>query len=1000
MTDLQAKFLATVLPEHGIGYYYGLALGPEKARVQQAFACAGDVYDFCRGYSAARYDTYMALAVFADSAHGRRAINAAGLRCVWADLDVQKTRTPSYDSLEDAARALVAFSKETGLNPTYVVQSGKGLHAYWAFSRTLPRDMWAEIATRFNALQVQHGLKVDPACVGDAARVLRMPGTIHTGTGATVQIILDNSSTPYSPEDFLSRVGDKLKTMPARHTSVAAASVPPGAPPAVFTSNTILKAMGMIQPPTAHAEPIVRNCPALLTMGLQSYQQWFLGMSVLRRCVDGREWAHRLSALDKVRYNPTDTDSKFDNAGEDSPARCDAFRAVCPEVCAKCLYKATVVTPVQLERITAAPQKAEMPHLEGEPDGATGGVRLVQPDSWAFQRMPISHPNYIVDQRGIVKLIVVKDAQTGTYTTQEVVICTSQLYFLYSETRIIDDRPQRSYMFEAVHPGGKIEHVRYIIEQDSGPQQALRWFSNANMYGLQGAAGKELAAFMNAYLASVVHGAVDLPTVDKFGWHTYRNDAGQQETGFVVGSGLVTTRGMRPVRFGAMAAPHAAKEFAHAGTLEKWRYIPQMYKTLGQEIGQLAICMAFAAPLMRYGSGEAKNAVLSIWSPTSGQGKSQLLAACATIWGNPQHAFFSRQESVVARMRRLALWSNIPALMDELTDVKDEDMYNLAYTLAGGKEKNKLRSSGDAFIATGDWSTCTLTTANRSFKEAVTRFAGDSEATLLRVMEYECAFPSYANEPAVQNYINACMALCRENYGLAGPEFMFQLLQRPDRLATLTNLAERWCEQNRLQTKERFMGYPLALSLMAGRWAVEWGLLDYDMNALEKWVVEVFIPHNRRHTAAYAPDMRELLAGYISEQSNHTLIVRCEDRPPEMRDPANELAPDQYIIARPSHGEVKMRYAFDDHELRITARDLKRWCRYNRISMLSLIKRLESMGFKIRKSKVQLTKDVRSMTGVSQDGFVLDSETLCKLGFGYDAFADTQQVREADAQAL
>ena len=196
------------------------------------------------------------------------------------------------------------------------------------------------------------------------------------------------------------------------------------------------------------------------------------------------------------------------------------------------------------------------------------------------------------------------------------------------------------------------------------------------------------------------------------------------------------------------------------------------------------------------------------------------------------------------------------------------------------------------------------------------------------------------------------------------------------------------------------MGYPLALSLMAGRWAVEWGLLDYDMNALEKWVVEVFIPHNRRHTAAYAPDMRELLAGYISEQSNHTLIVRCEDRPPEMRDPANELAPDQYIIARPSHGEVKMRYAFDDHELRITARDLKRWCRYNRISMLSLIKRLESMGFKIRKSKVQLTKDVRSMTGVSQDGFVLDSETLCKLGFGYDAFADTQQVREADAQAL
>lgn len=993
----QMHFLEAILPEQGVGYYYGLALRQaDKQRIQRAFVDKQGLADFCAGYSSAGYDTYMALGVFSDLAQGRRAANAVGHKCYWVDLDVGKTNTPSYATLEHALLALTQFAGTTGLMPTFVVQSGKGLHVYWAMDRMLERSLWSEVGGYFSALQKQHGLVVDPSCAGDSARVLRMPGTLHTGSGATVSIAVDNSAALYNPEDFLQRIAGQLTTVPVSSRHTVPQSV---ASPAVFASKAVLQATGMIQPPTAHAEPIVRNCPALMTMGMGSYNQWFLAMTVLKRCIDGREWAHKLSSMDQ-RYDPADTDKKFDDAGDDSPARCDAFRAACPGFCAQCAYSASVTSPVQLHRIVVTPHKIEMPQPAGGSVGATGlSGELVIPESWSFQRVPIAHPDYLVDQRGIVKRIVTKDPQTGGYTTQEIVLCASQLYYLYSETRVVDDRPQRSYMFEAVHPGGRTEHVRYIIEQDSGPQQALRWFSNANMYGLCGSGGKELSAFMNAYLATVVHGSPDLPTVDRFGWHKFRNERGEAEQGFVVGSGIITESGMKPVRYGAMAAPHAAKEFAHAGTLEKWKYIPQMYKTLGQEIGQLAICMAFAAPLMRYGSGEAKNAVLSIWSPNSGQGKSQLLAACATIWGNPQHAFFSRQESVVARMRRLALWNNIPALMDELTDVKDEDMYNLAYTLAGGKEKNKLKSSGDAFVTTGDWSTCTLTTANRSFKEAITRFAGDSEATLLRVMEYECEFPSYAHNPQVQDYINMCMALCKDNYGLAGPEFVYQLMQRPDRMTTLTRMSELWCDRNKLQTRERFMGYPLALALTAGRWAVEWGLLDYDMDALERWVLDVFIPHNRRFTSEYAPDVKELIASYIAERSSHTLIVRCEDRPPEMRDPASMLVPDQYIISKPTNNEVRMRYAFDDHELRIIARDLKTWCRYNRVSMVSMVKRLDAAGLKLRRAKVSLTKDIRAMASVVQDGYILDSDVLCKLGFGYDAFANTDQVKAAEEGA-
>lgn len=998
MSNMQETFLESILPEQGLGYYFALALRKPNDRVQRAMISKREIADFCNGYSAAGYDTYMALASFAEVSYGRKATNALGHKCFWMDIDVGKTTTQSYDSFEEALEALVVFSEQTGLTPTFVVRSGVGIHAYWAMTKMLPRDLWMEASGYFSALHQQYGLKVDKSCVGDSARVLRMPGTLHVSSGQQVEILFDNSAKLYTARNFVEQIVTKLSPGSITSHTVQHSVAQPVLPP-IYTSKAVMQATGMIQPPTAYAEPIVRNCPAMMTMGMQSYHQWFLGMSVLKRCVDGREWAHKLSALDP-RYVPSDTDKKFDDAGDDSPARCDAFRTVCPGMCTQCAYSACVSSPVQLYRIVPHTQKNEAPQPAGGLVGVLGGgAKLALPDSWSFQRVPITHPDYIVDGRGIVKRIVTKDPHTGGYATQEVVLCASQLYYLYSETRVVDDRPQRSYMFEAVHPGGKSEHVRYIIEQDSGPQQTLRWFSNANMYSLYGSGGKELMAFMNAYLASVVHGAPDLPTVDRFGWQKFRNSDGQTETGFVVGSGIITESGVKPVRHGAMAAPHAAKEFAHAGTLEKWKYIPQMYKTLGQEIGQLTICMAFAAPLMKYGSGEAKNAVLSIWSPNSGQGKSQLLAACATIWGDPQHAFFSRQESVVARMRRLALWNNIPALMDELTDLKDEDMYSLAYTLAGGKEKNKLKSSGDAFVQTGDWSTCTISSANRSFKEAIVKYAGDSEATLLRIMEYECEFPSYADVPQVQDYINMCAKLCKENYGLAGPEFVYHLLQHPDRMETLTRMAEIWCDKHKLQTRERFMGYPLALALIAGRWAVEWGLLDYDMDMLERWVLDVFIPHNRRFTSEYAPDVRELLASYISEQSSHTLIVHSEDRPANMRDPASDIVPDKYVIAKPT-GDVRMRYAFDDHELRIVARDLKRWCRFNRVSMVSMVKRLDAAGLKMKRSKVSLTKDIRYMASAVQDGFVLESDVLCKLGFGFDAFANTDQVKAASGNAM
>src|SRR5699024_10767618 len=102
------------------------------------------------------------------------------------------------------------------------------------------------------------------------------------------------------------------------------------------------------------------------------------------------------------------------------------------------------------------------------------------------------------------------------------------------------------------------------------------------------------------------------------------------------------------------------------GNLENWKRVPQMYRILRQPAGQLAMCFSLAAPFMKYGSGEARSAIYSLWSSEPGLGKSQVLRAAASVWGDPMEQFVARDTSTVARTRRMTILNNLPVFFDEL----------------------------------------------------------------------------------------------------------------------------------------------------------------------------------------------------------------------------------------------------------------------------------------------------------------------------------------------
>lgn len=922
------KFLSRILPplpppeDTGLmPCYFMVGLTGEKKDLPDShpFVSFNQIPSICQSMTGK--NIYIAPASYKDSIFGRRGVNALHCKALWADIDVGKPQN-SYDTLDDAVKALGNFVQKTQLKPTVVVHSGVGLQAYWTFDKPLEAAIWKQLARLFAAVCQQNNLILDPSRTQDVASILRMPGTLHLKSGNTARVIFDKG-LDWNPKKLFELIKASLRDDPSL-SAVPTNTAPPLQMPAQALSQTTLQ-----QEPVAKAESIARGCPAILTAGLCAEPQWFAMMSVMKCCVDGHEWAHKLSAFDKVRYNPEDTEQKFAHASPNMPARCDTFAAMCAETCARCPNRGRITSPIQLGLGKGV---ATSKLVEAAPGAATPvSDHLVIPRKREYPLRKLESDTFIINEHGITYRALTKD-RSGVFEWKDTHLCVAKLYYTHSVYSLENGAPRRTHWFVVEQPNGKREHVPFVVQKDMTPNNIMRWFNEANIFPSSSAAKSSLfMQLMNTYLQSVIGDCQEIATAKRFGWTTVQDTDNQCEIeGFATGCGVVTANGVKPVQYDGVAERIAREELGTTGSLEKWKLIPQMYRVLKQPAAQLAVCLAFAAPLMKYGSGIANNGIFSLWSSASGKGKSQVMRACASIWGHPDKQFIQRHSSSVLRMRKLSVIHNLPCYMDELTDVKDEDMYSLAYTLVDGREKQKLRTSGAEMVETGDWKTMTFTTANKSFKEAASKIAGDSDASVLRIMEMECDFQSYEHVPQVRDYIAYCISLCAENYGLAGPEFMYQLLRHADRLATLTRRVEAWCHAKGFAPEERYMAVPLGIGLIAGRWAVEWGLLDYDMDALEKWILEVFVPHNRGMTKENTVKNDDILRNYLLDRQLNILVVTDHDRPAEFQE-STKGAPDKYIVVFPPR-EILVRYEQDTNTFYIAWHDFQAWCKKQNIS--------------------------------------------------------------------
>ena len=904
-------------------------------------------------------NVYFAPSTFKETPNkfSRLAVNALYQKSFWLDLDCDSKKAEdgkAYATKEDALRALYKFLDDTGIGDPTLVDSGNGYHVYFILSSAIPTEQWKQIARMLRTVCKQKGLIIDHHRTCDAASIMRVPGTYNHKHGAlAVEVVA--FAPPVSPIDFTQRLIELVGSAPAM---IAGPVELDAETRALLEENKDELSFGDAfkfkeQPPRAPDEMIVR-CRQIREMSSSSYPAWMLATRTVLHTVNGRAWVHALSALTPEEYDSAECDALCDNLESSNfgPGLCDTFESYEPQKCKDCPFRGKVKTPLMLADFDV-PKSITMPKVDIETADLSGGEISLHNATQTGQFIPYKDELYqVIPGSGIFKSFIDADGVPRKSKISN--------YEIYIHTLCVDytqATPKRTYIMRKIVPGVAPVDIPFDIADALGTQKIELWTAQCGLLP-HPKNKKDFFMFLNTYISAIQNTLPEVYVRNHFGWvQCTDRKTGQTYPGFIVGQTMYDHSGTSQVRLDERSQG-VANKLGTKGSLKEWLKVPKLYKTLDQKFAQLLMCTAFGAPLMVFGRGTATNVAFNFWDISGGKGKSSMLKAIASVWGDPQQMLMGRTDTHAARFQQYSVYRNLPILIDELTGINEEETASLLYDIVNGREKARSTAAGTGLAQVGKWDTITVFTANQSMYESLRGYRSQSSATCMRLVESECDFNDYSNNAAVMAMINNAMTAARDNYGIAGATFMTYVTANYDMIKKIVETyAENFATAHAASSDERFWLYGIAIPLIAGRIAKLIGLLDYNMEALEDYCIKVVLPSLRAKVKVNKPTGHNLLMDFLNDMLTSTLIVRAKSRKAyEVALHENKLTERQTIQSQASGGNLDpyviqlprdrllIRREMDSDTIYVSSRALSAWCRANNISLDTMLQGLVKLG--------------------------------------------------------
>lgn len=854
MTPLD--FLSAVLPPQGNGYYCVAELSSKKKEhffTEALEDTQGKTNDWCE----AQRDVYVALATFA--APGKReAKKAQAIRALFIDMD-------NYPTKREAALALGAFLEKTGLdaqgNP-WIVSSGGGLHCYWPFAEAVDIASWKPVAENFKRLCKQEGLTIDMTVTADAARVLRIPGTLNFkkkyGTPRPVRVLARGSEFAFDQlahairSLLLAPVAEPVRAEGIEGVRPQAAEMSPNGIKLFENSATRFKPIWLRTKEGTGCGQLAHYIENAQSEGMEPL--WRGLLSLTKVCEDGDKASAWLTKMHP--YTPARMQQKL--SAIKGPYPCTKLDSENPGVCPSCPHWGKITNPLALgretmldtsERTLEIPAAAESTVTESE---STTVTRPTPPKGFAYGA-----------RGGVFMEREIEDGD-GHKQKRQIMLLPYDLFVV----DILNSGGEHTVHMLAMRPTGALDitlPMKAVVSKD----ETAKVLAQQNVVASFGTGNdKNLAEYVRACVEQTSIGRSTVRVPSSFGW--------QPDNSFVF-AGRIFTKDAPPARVPMPGLENIIINTEPRGSLDKWRELIQMF--VGRRMySHLAILLAGAsAPFMRFTG--IYGMTYHCASTASGTGKTLALEAAASIWGHPTHYRTGKETSPVAMQQRLGLLNSMPLVTDEITS-KNRDNFEwfpaflLDMTEGRGKERMESGANKER-LNLSTWMTVCLMSSNTNAVDYLTggrRHA--SEGELRRLLEF-VQNDQLKWEPHEIELIKSM----QHNYGVAGYALADYLAKHVDEFRDLvTKTTARMYIEFKATNDERFWMAGIGAAITAGivMGSKHAGIIDLPIRSIIEQFKKV-VEHMRASMKHSAKSAEDVLNAYTRDFYGNFVVLKASN---------------------------------------------------------------------------------------------------------------------------
>ena len=912
----------------------------------------------------------------------RQSCYITGRKAIYIDIDRFKDELPTdglhegrkvYHDMSVAVKDVGRAVKSLGLpKPTYVVFSGRGLHIYWAMEEATTLEDWRYMQMQVNLMFAEQAkIDVDMSVAKNDNGVMRIPTSYNTKSkkygelhkiGELVQrdslaLILDEAvprkTVVFSESHAVLFGGEPVPDF------IQAQMKPYNTSEWGSWDNPVPVWSDLTNPD--YGCNFLRWCEGDGRMVLGN-EDWSALMTVAINCEGGDQLIHTLSE-GHPSYSFEDTETRARSfSGIYSCARISGIDTgkVVTEACKGCRYiskdnKTILRNPTEImNRIPMTEEVSEdsdrpLLVVNNHPEENSGTaietikhedqpleidvevlservINLYMPDGFCILE-PDRMRNFTDDGKGEGIAFKYTDTdEPSAYVLQRVTTG-----YIYAVDAIRDStRNTIEYEFAVQQADNKLVHLRFSSEELASDDDLVKLFASVGViYHLSDAKSKKgrTALFLN-YIRQSVGKLMMInqrftSNIKQFGWTP-------DKKGFLLGDWLIyggerrerahPTKSCVPY-VDAMTPPPTAR-------VHKWAEAASIYSHKGMESAQFIMGVSLASPVLGLlATADAQGALINIFSQDSGLGKTTLAHSALSIWGraapvgNRVGLSGISNDTQKSRIFGMSLFQNIPYYMDETTDMKPQQSYQLVYQITQGQDARRMKQSGTELHDTiGGWNMVTMTSSNKSLVEKLYTIAGASaDAVHARVLEIDMAKLRSARDvaDAAGNPLythadiqNAFRTMQFDNYAIIGQDYLIKVADKRDSLVNEFEAIRRELDSVfKFRSFERFWANTAVVGIMGIRHGNQFGYFNFDEQAVIKWLEET-LRGIREVRSESKVSISDIINDYLSNQQANSIVSE------NGRDA-------KWMAGRPT--PISFRHNVDTQEYQIPVRNFKEY---------------------------------------------------------------------------